>query len=582
MGKDIIRLCLIAVILIVAEATLAPALLFHAPHTGIALNAYIAIGMGLVFFVAVSQRLDRDERRYLVEMQVGDLIINRGGRFARLRARLYAGMFIVIGIICWPATQFGLHSFRMLRFRRRLDSVLGMSAGLNLFPMETSVSLFVALAPAVLTVIAAHQQAPFVFAIKFLWIIIFAIFLKHLSSLVSGDTVQAKLRRGMDPVLLSYAVITLGDLIGLILCYNGLINWNAGSAFTVANVQVVFTQLLAFKDFVAVFEHPPDSVLAYCIGVSGLLWWLSLAQGLFQLKGYQRLPSDYLSLASSCILLGKEDRARTFLEAATVTTKLEYEMKGLNYAALGDFDKAAAFIKRALTQTDDVPVTDGYILLKMNAGLVQLRADQDRYYAFVDYGIAHGLTDIFLADAGVTFCSSGGNARAFSDYIKQKGLDRFGLTYICLKWMADEEREVLDLFESKKSGDAGPERALWLCLEALLWPARRNSDAETEKFIEHWSGAVLDEIRAIGVSLADDVDKCALVDILYSVRKYWATIGIELYNIDAVVVAIAQSLPDNEVTAGIRSMWPALAPAPAGQPASPVAAAMPLPAVAPA
>ncbi len=401
MAEDIVHYCVIAVVLIVAEVTLAPALLFGAPYAGIALNSYVVLGLGLTFIGMISFRLNQDEGRLLLE-KLGGVRISNSGAFKRFRAQLYSYMFLVTAIICWPAKE--LNSFRLMSWKvRQPDSSQGLSASLNLFPVEVSESLFVAVAPAILTVIAAHRQPPFIFSLKFLWLIIFAIFLKHLSALISGDTVQAKLRRGIDPVPLSYAVITVSDLLGLILCYNAVSNWNTGSAFRLTNAQLIIAQLLAFKDFkdfIRVYEHPPDSILAYFVGVSGLLWWLSLAQGLLHIKGYQRGPSDYLSLASSCILLGKEDRARILVEAAEVSTKLECENKGSIYAALGDFDKAAVFIKRALTQTDDVPVTDSYILIKMAFALTYFRADQNRYYTFLEYGMAHGMSDIFLCERG--------------------------------------------------------------------------------------------------------------------------------------------------------------------------------------
>jgi tetratricopeptide (TPR) repeat protein len=380
--------------------------------------------------------------------------------------------------------------------------------------------------------------------------------------LISGDTVQARLRRGLDPVTVSYALIVAGDLIGLLLCYNGIINWNSGLVFNLKAGRLIFDQLLVFRDFFAAFEHLPDNVLAYCIGISGLLWWLTLAQGLFQFKSYQREPADYLSLAASCTMLGKDDRAAAFLEAANPTTKDDYEQKGLIHAARGEFDRAEVFIKRFLNQADDVPVTDGYIMLKMVGGLIALRADQDRYYKFVAYGGDHGLSDVLLADAALTLCSSGGDPRAFADYIGQPAFSRFGLTWLFLKWMANEEREIFDAFQQSEPKDPNADRAAWLCLAALLWPARRGSDDETDQFIKHWLGPVLDEIRNVGVSLPDDPDKCALVDILYVVKRYWSKGGVELHGIDATVAEITRSLADNEVTRKLKAAWQVVAPTP--------------------
>jgi hypothetical protein len=560
--EDITRLSMLACFFIVAEATVPPAFLFGASYAGIALNAYIAVGIALFVFGTVFERLRRDEGRHRLETLIVTLNTDQDG-IARWRARLYLWMFVVIGVTCWPAMQFGLHAFRLAPTLQRTNSMLGVGAGLTLFPIETSVALFVALAPAILTVIALSHEPPFVYSTMFLWIIVASILLRHLSSLISGDTVQAKLRRGMDPVMFSYALISGGDLIGLVLSYNGIIHWNSGSVFSLEQVQSIFTQLLAFRDFFNVFEHPPDTVLAYCVGVSGLLWWLTLAQGIFQLNGYKRAPSDYLSLAASCTMLGKTARAKTFLDAAAATTKEECYLKGSVHAARGEFDKAALCVRRALNQTENVPATDGYILRAIFSGMLALRVDQDRYYEYVKYGADHGLTDLLLSNLAMLYCISGGSARAFSDHLKEKWPDRFPLTYLCLKWLADEEREILDAFQAAEPKSAGAERALWLCIEALLWPARRTSDGETAQFLDHWAGPVLEEIRVIAVALSDDIDKCALIDMLDRVRGYWANFGVQLYPVGAVHAAIQETLPENEEIRKMKAAWAKTAPVPA-------------------
>lgn len=556
MKLQIRLLSLLAVAFIIAEATLPPYLLFGASGAGIAFNAYIAFGLGLFVFGAVSQRLDRDEERQRLEDEL--LKQARRGRAARFRTMLYTSTLVILGITCWPATQFGLTAIRIASSSRRTNSDLGLFAGLSLFPLETSVSIFTAVATAILTVIASYKRPPFVFSIMFFWIIIFSVFLKHLSSLIGGDTVQAKLRRGLDPVMVSYALIVAGDLIALILSYNGIVYWNSGSVFDRAAVQSIFQKLLVFKDFVAAYEHPPNGFLAYCIGVSGLLWWSTLAQGLFQFTGYQRTPSDYLNLASNCTLLGKDDRARTFLEAANATTKEECEQKGLIYAARGEFDRAAFFIKKFLNQTDIEPVSESYILLKMVGGMIILRATQDRYYQFVEYGADHGLTNSLLSWFVMTW--SADDSRTFADRLRQPKFDRFRLTWFFLKCMADEGREILDEYQQSEPREPVADRALWLCIGSMLWRARRTTDDETAQFVKNWSGPMLDEICRIGVSIPGDIDKCALVDVLQMAKRFWFRIGVNLIEIDKAVAAIAQSLPNNEVIAKIKAAWLVVAP----------------------
>ena len=235
-----------------------------------------------------------------------------------------------------------------------MTTVFGQSAALKLFPVETSISLFLSITPVMLTIIASHQKPPFHYLILFLWGIIGSIFAKHLISLIAGVAVQASLRQALDPVWLNYGVITIGDLIALILAYQGVSNWNTGQIFSLADLQEIFKQLIAFRDFLNLYEKPPDTVLMYCIGISGFMWWLTLAQGLFNLAGYARTPADYLNLAASLTWLRRDARAQAYLEAADARTEEECELKGQLYAMRGEFSRADTFIKRSLLPAEDV------------------------------------------------------------------------------------------------------------------------------------------------------------------------------------------------------------------------------------
>ena len=57
------------------------------------------------------------------------------------------------------------------------------------------------------------------------------------------------------------------------------------------------------------------------------------------------------------------------------------------------------------------------------------------------------------------------------------------------------------------------------------------------------------------MSLSDDLDKCSLVDSLFRVKGYWSDFGVDLENVDAIAVAIIQSLPDNEVIKPMKAVW---------------------------
>jgi hypothetical protein len=73
----------------------------------------------------------------------------------------------------------------------------------------------------------------------------------------------------------------------------------------------------------------------------------------------------------------------------------------------------------------------------------------------------------------------------------------------------------------------------------------------------------LEEIRNIGISIVDDLEKCSLIDCLIRVKAYWSSEGIEVKNIDATVAAIMENLPDNEVLKLVKAAWRASAAIPA-------------------
>ena len=173
---------------------------------------------------------------------------------------------------------------------------------------------------------------------------------------------------------------------------------------------------------------------------------------------------------------------------------------------------------------------------------------------YIDYGSTHGLSDVLLSNFALFASDIGINPSPVARFIEQKGLvDRFPLAYMALMWRADEEREVLDRFDRSEPQSPDARRAIWLCLKALLWPARRKNDKENEAFIQQWSQSSLTEVKQIAVNLDDQLEKIALIVMLESTRNYWSRLGAELGAIAAAVAAIDELLSTNEVVRRIRS-----------------------------
>lgn len=355
MEEKISRLMLACVAAFIIQAGLGPWLLFGAPLAGIALNVYVTAGFGSLFFALVSGLLRRDPRRQAFEEFANDNAVSQLTLNQRWRNRIYQAIFFVLRICCWPA--FEAYNLRLAALSARLRTQFERGAAVSLYPPETSLSVSLFALPAAVTVYALLLTPPSAFLVDFLCLLVFALFLKHVSYIIGVQTVQERLRRGQDSPLLSYALITVCDFLGLILCYNGVVNWSSGAIFQPAAITSIVSRLFALKDLIGAFEHPPQRLIDYFIGVSGLLWWATLATSLIQflLKNYQRTATDYLYLALSYTLLGMDNRARFALDSADVTEKLPSALKGEVYAALGDFEKATIYTRRYLAQAEAVP-----------------------------------------------------------------------------------------------------------------------------------------------------------------------------------------------------------------------------------
>ena len=108
---------------------------------GLAVNVYIVIGLGMLFFGLVRDQLLQDTSRQAFEQQLIDATANKT-LSQRWRNRLYTWLFLAMRVTCWPAFEFGLHNFRLGSIAARLRTQLSWAAAVGLYPPETSLSFF--------------------------------------------------------------------------------------------------------------------------------------------------------------------------------------------------------------------------------------------------------------------------------------------------------------------------------------------------------------------------------------------------------------------------------------------------------
>ena len=475
-------------LLLIAEAGL-PALVFGAPLGGVLLNVYIAVGLVCWMFDLAVNQLSQDGVRSQFEEQI-IAAANRHNKVAPWRGVVLGVLAVLQRITCWPAFELGLHNVRMWQSGVRLHSRLAKAAALGLFPYEVSVSLFLGLAAGLATLIAIWTGHASVHGRAFLWLLIGATAAKHLSALVSPRNMQQRLQRAIDPVVLSYLIITFADLACLLLAYNGVINWTSGPVLSGASLRLVYDQLHAFKDVLGAWEHLPKNVIGYAAAISGLLWLFTLANSLLKIFSTStRTTDDNLGIALGCAMVGLDRRARVALDSADPATREQFELKGIAYAALGEFATATPFIAEFLRQLmlgKPLPSPD-YMMIEMFDPIPVVPDSTEVFAKLIDYGAKNGMSDGFLATFALQSRSFGVDASQLAERMEREGQHQlFPLGFVYLKWLADEEREVHAFYDALAEPPQGVDRATWRCCAALLIPSRRLPAETTAGAIRDW------------------------------------------------------------------------------------------------
>jgi hypothetical protein len=341
MPQNVASLLVLAVVAIILESIVGPHLLYDAPLLGTLVNAYFLLGVCSITFSLVNDRLNRDQTRSAVETIASATLIDLSDVSDRMRNRIYTILSYVLRLTCWPAYEMGMPTFRLYRKVNRLRSPFTKGAAFLLFPVEVSISIYLMLAALALTAWALVRHPDSVeYSVKLFWVIVLTIFVKHCGYLVGTVSVQQRLRLGRDSPYFSFIVITIADFVALALSYNAIAHWPQGAVFDLTLVKSLLARLFVFKDFFNLFEKPPEMALDYWIGLSGLLYNVSLLKSLFKAKEFRRTEKDCLGVAGFFAMLGMPDEAKRRLETCSITTKESMLVKAQILASLGEFPKS--------------------------------------------------------------------------------------------------------------------------------------------------------------------------------------------------------------------------------------------------
>jgi hypothetical protein len=569
-------LCLLLGTLAILQAVVGP-LLLGAPLGGALLNGYVAAGLCLYLLSQIMERLQRDPARHVFDTTIGGMVQRRQGMGP---ARLWALRLLVpaLRIACWPAFEYIAMRFNEILKHRRVRSVFAANAALTLFPLPLVISVYLAIAAATTTVAALLLGPPLVHARLFMWLLIVALALKHVWHLVSPLDMQQTLRFGLGSVRITYAIITFCDLLCLLLAYNAVINWQSGRVLDAASLSALFTSLRVFADLFEAFEKPPADVIGWAVGVSGGLWLWSLANALTKWQAYERTEADHLEIGGAAATLGMEDRAREAMAKVTEPDRRQLLRLALFHLTLGDVEGAIAHARRLVRQFEGLEAGPNHLLLLTAGGIPAAPDPAVPLIAWAARAIADGASEAVLADVLLSTRIVGADAGEVLAWFEGEGhAATYPLAHMCLKWDADEEREVLGFYDAYAApAEPGARLALWRAVGGLLLPARRMPREQALAWMATWNEAGIADIRRGAAAASDAAEVFCLCAVLQRLEPYLGKFGFEVQGLAEVIAECEPVLANDPAIRMLRQIAGMLANpavAAAAQPASPRLAA---------
>jgi hypothetical protein len=500
-------------LVILAQAIVLP-LLFGGGIAGMWLTIYFSLGAIVVALSIFGSDAPAGSRGQLE----GFLIAN--ARKMAIKNKWLRGFAMVgaafLSMVTWPL----LIVYLLFLLFRKPDLVLGdlkrrLKLRINLlaalYPEMVFLSIWLALVPAAMHVLIqfwGNEPSYFDFVAT---MVIIAVGLKHVLHLLGPAPTQEMLRKAKAPVALNYVTIVVCDLVALILCYNIILSTLASGTPSLAGVKDIYNRLNGFKDvFLLAFDRPKE-LIDYALGLSGLLWVITLAKDMLNLKGYKRTMTDRCVRTFGLAICGFEAEAKAEIETLSPETDTEIKLRAESYAALGDYPQSLrlteSFVRRKGEDRDVRGMSNAILLVSETLYHGHETERLARVVAFLE---GHGLDS-----AQIIFAASAFSLRPadLAEVLKADGTsERLQLAKAYVLWEAGHRRAGFEALKplakpesEQPSGGDGEKKTLdaneacevavsLMMLEGLV--DSKELAHEVEKLLAEYSGPLQSAIEA--------------------------------------------------------------------------------------
>jgi hypothetical protein len=353
----------------------------------------------------------------------------------------------------------------------------------------------------------------------------------------------------MQPVAANYIVMTVLDLTGLILSYSWLlIDFQSGQV-DVETFRGIYEKLRGFSNIFDLLFFKSNDPVDYMLGLSGLLWLMTLAKDLLRLKGYKRTTEDKCFLAFSMAISGFEGKARKLVGEIEPSKNVEIKVLAEVQSLLNNYVESRKLTKRYIRQTGEFE-TDSDIasftnFLLLTTELLYHSHNSTKLSACVKF-----LFDHRLSDAEVIFATENvGHQGAIKEVLAQDDFRHvLPLSYCYMTWIAEHPHKALKLFEDLTPKEVERESGLWICLKLLMLEAVAESDEELASRAATWIEVEAERLRSVIRQEHDFTTLAAICWVLMSAQKFFSSKGVTGLGLLGLIDETRERLIDSHLT----------------------------------
>lgn len=351
----------------------------------------------------------------------------------------------------------------------------------------------------------------------FICIIAASVMLRHLTYVISTESIATSLRRSLADPYVSMVVLAAADLVTLILAFSAVQSVVAGKDSGASMFAATVMDMLTFERLRAAMTNGASlHMLDYVVSAAGGLYIATGFKSVVKRRDLNRTIDDLHAIAARHLSLGLHREARRWLDQVEQPNSLTFQFYVGAYLAAGDLSNAGQAAQSAVEKNrvgaSQIPTEATRIIL---AALSSVPMSDERRMQAIRRALAMPSADLYLISSVETLnrkqqLSLDALVTEFErDEVKQS----HPLTYSVTLMLTAEHDRAIEVLRGVSARSAADEMISLLLLGRYLW-LRFCSDPVNADYshFDQWFGDHVPRLAELSGTLQSDHERLFVLE----------------------------------------------------------------------